>query len=223
MSNRFDLRQRYNKNGGARKKVPINNNNNNKPLDNTTMTVATNSDGLTAEQQKKLEGYSKVNKMMWSQIPIGSHIRYQGIDGKYRSGGFVKGISATGNLMELHNDLNTNSQRYSTWLVNFSNVATIWKKDRSYRPRPVDLQPPIPSSQSMVQPTHMPHLQLPPSVPQPDLLDYSHMSMFGNDTTNMKINMLETNIKKLELTQNTIVENQRAIMDLLVRKFGMSR
>lgn len=90
------------------------------------------STAYTNEQIKELlVGYIEVRKDKWSDIPVGSHIRYVKKDGTFVRGGFVTNhwLNKEGKqFIHIANNLKKNSPNYATWPMAHESVARLFKK-----------------------------------------------------------------------------------------------
>ena len=83
------------------------------------------------EIKKLLVGYIEVSKNKWSDIPLGSHIRYIKTDGTFVRGGFVTNHwqNKEGKpFIHLANNIKKGTPNYATWPMAHEAVARVFKK-----------------------------------------------------------------------------------------------
>ena len=82
--------------------------------------------------KEQLIGYIIVPQDAWDTVPSGSHIRYIGVDGKYRQGAFVKDtFTREGkNYFQLETKRygKIQTQGYTTWPLPYEKIRHLYKK-----------------------------------------------------------------------------------------------
>jgi hypothetical protein len=92
----------------------------------------------TAEEQKeKLNNYIEVRPNRWGLIRYNTHVRYYGVDGKFRAGGFVlknpfvttpAGSTQEKTFLLLRNGFLPKVKGYATWLVAYEDIQALYMK-----------------------------------------------------------------------------------------------
>ena len=96
-----------------------------------------------------LDGYVNINRNSWTNIPIGTHIRYKRKTGEIRRGGFIKSIKQSrdrGFIYELENDkINRNTPNYKLFVVYLDDISNVYvRSSQSSQSSQSSLAPPAP-------------------------------------------------------------------------------
>jgi hypothetical protein len=160
-----------------------------------------------------LEHYNEVPKNDWINLPIGTHIRYMKKSGDFKPGGFIRlkkaGDKAHFLLENVPFGSKATSPTYSSWIMNFDNVAKIFSKDKNA------------PSQPYVAPHTQPQTGQPQPSPiqQPQTAPYNPESIIENGMMQREIDEL----KKIVSENNSKISKlneELADLTLVVRKLG---
>jgi hypothetical protein len=94
----------------------------------------------TVTENSMLDGYVNMNRNSWTNIPIGTHIRYKRKTGEIRRGGFIKSIKQSrdrGFIYELENDkINRNTPNYKLFVVYLDDISNVYVRSPQPLPAP---------------------------------------------------------------------------------------
>jgi len=159
-----------------------------------------------------LEHYNEVPKNDWINLPIGTHIRYMKKSGDFKPGGFIRvkkpGDKAHFLLENVPFGSKATSPTYSSWIMNFDNVAKIFSKDKN-----APSQPYVPHTQTQTQPQTAQQPLMQQSQP------YNPESIIENGMMQREIDEL----KKIVSENNSKISKlneELADLTLVVRKLG---
>lgn len=87
------------------------------------------------KQAELLKNYVRVPEKHWPSVRYGSHVRYIGTDGAFRSGGFVtknpldvkpKDGPREKRYLKIQNSFNAKSESYRSWLVAYDDLQYLY-------------------------------------------------------------------------------------------------
>nr|BBO54003.1 C129R homolog protein [Abalone asfa-like virus] len=77
------------------------------------------------------KNYIKIDPQYYELLKYGTHVRYIGVDGKFRVGGFITKnpiIYEDKKLIKLQNNFNKSTKGYHEWSVSYDSIDVLFAK-----------------------------------------------------------------------------------------------